>query len=59
MAISLSFGVMFATLVTLVLVPAGYMILEDFKNIWRWLYGNNVTSKEHDFKVMEMPKSQN
>ena len=39
MAISLSFGVMFATLVTLVLVPAGYMILEDVKSGWQWLYG--------------------
>ena len=29
MAVSLAFGVMFSTLVTLLLVPAGYMILED------------------------------
>ena len=40
MAISLSFGVMFATVVTLVLVPAGYMILEDIKATWGWLYGS-------------------
>jgi multidrug efflux pump subunit AcrB len=39
MAISLSFGVMFATVVTLVLVPAGYMIMEDIKDAWNWLYG--------------------
>ncbi|MBL7187893.1 MAG: efflux RND transporter permease subunit [Phycisphaerae bacterium] len=32
MAISLAFGVMFATCITLVLVPSLYMILEDFKN---------------------------
>jgi multidrug efflux pump subunit AcrB len=31
MAISLAFGVMFATCITLVLVPSLYMILEDFK----------------------------
>jgi len=31
MAISLAFGVMFATLITLFLVPALYMILEDIK----------------------------
>ena len=30
---------MFATVVTLVLVPAGYMILEDIKDAWSWLYG--------------------
>lgn len=32
MAISLAFGVMFATLITLLLVPSLYMILEDIKN---------------------------
>jgi multidrug efflux pump subunit AcrB len=32
MAISLAFGVMFATMVTLILVPSLYMILEDLKN---------------------------
>jgi multidrug efflux pump subunit AcrB len=31
MAISLAFGVMFATLITLFLVPSLYMILEDIK----------------------------
>ena len=42
MAISLGFGVMFATVVTLVLVPAGYIILEDLKGAWQWLYGKGV-----------------
>jgi multidrug efflux pump subunit AcrB len=32
MAISLAFGVMFATCITLVLVPSLYMILEDIKS---------------------------
>ena len=31
MAISLGFGVLFATLITLVFVPVSYMVLEDFK----------------------------
>jgi len=39
MAISLAFGVLFSTLVSLVLVPSGYLILEDLKRIPRWLYG--------------------
>lgn len=39
MAISLGFGVMFATTVTLVLVPSLYMILEDLRGVWHWLYG--------------------
>ncbi|MBI5851801.1 MAG: efflux RND transporter permease subunit [Planctomycetes bacterium] len=38
MAISLAFGVMFATFITLVLVPAGYLVLEDLRHGFRWLY---------------------
>jgi multidrug efflux pump subunit AcrB len=34
MAISLAFGVMFATCITLLLVPALYMILEDIKGLF-------------------------
>ena len=33
MAISLGFGVLFGTVVTLLLIPSGYMILEDIFNI--------------------------
>ena len=33
MAVSLAFGVIFSTVISLVLVPAGYMILEDVKRI--------------------------
>ena len=29
MAVSLGFGVLFATVITLLLIPCGYMILED------------------------------
>ena len=35
MAISLAFGVMFATVITLFLVPSLYMILEDIKSVFR------------------------
>ena len=31
MAISLAFGVVFATVITLILVPAGYVIVEDVR----------------------------
>jgi multidrug efflux pump subunit AcrB len=34
MAISLGFGVLFATLITLLLVPCGYMILDDLHNLF-------------------------
>ena len=33
MAVSLAFGVLFATMITLILVPSLYMILEDIKSI--------------------------
>jgi len=33
MAISLGFGVMFATFVTLLLIPALYLIVDDIQNI--------------------------
>jgi multidrug efflux pump subunit AcrB len=35
MATSLSFGVLFATVVTLLVVPSGYLILNDFGNLLR------------------------
>ncbi|MFP3981283.1 MAG: efflux RND transporter permease subunit [Desulfobacterales bacterium] len=36
MAISLGFGVLFATLVTLLLVPCGYLILDDIHRAGQW-----------------------
>ena len=48
MGVSLAFGVLFATLITLVLVPCLYLILADFTNTasksWRWLYGRKPES---------------
>jgi hypothetical protein len=34
MAVSLAFGVLFATFITLMLVPTAYMILEDVQAVW-------------------------
>ncbi len=34
MALSLAFGVLFATVITLILVPCGYQIMEDVKGLW-------------------------
>jgi len=42
MAVSLAFGVMFATFITLVLVPAGTMILEDLRRLPARLAGRSV-----------------
>ncbi|MCP4625539.1 MAG: efflux RND transporter permease subunit, partial [bacterium] len=35
MAVSLGFGVLFGTFVTLLLIPCGYLILEDMHSFWR------------------------
>ncbi len=37
MAISLAFGILFATGIILILVPVGYLILEDLKTLGRWI----------------------
>ncbi|MFT5468179.1 MAG: multidrug efflux pump subunit AcrB [Verrucomicrobiales bacterium] len=37
MAVSLGFGILFATAVTLILVPVNYLLLEDIKSSLRWL----------------------
>ena len=37
MAVALSSGVLFATVVTLVMVPTLYLVLEDFRAVARWL----------------------
>lgn len=36
MAVSLGFGILFATVITLFLVPINYMVLEDCRQLWRW-----------------------
>lgn len=50
MAVSLAFGILFATIITLVLIPALYVILEDVKNIFR--------SKEHKIDTRVAPQVQ-
>ncbi|PIE20017.1 MAG: acriflavin resistance protein [Proteobacteria bacterium] len=47
MAISLAFGVLFATAITLVLIPTLYVLLEDAKNLGRWLIGRPRISVLH------------
>ena len=39
MAVSLAFGVLFATVITLVLVPIAYLILDDIQRAMRTLFG--------------------
>lgn len=39
MAISLGVGVLFSAVITLLIVPCNYLILDDFQSIWRRLFG--------------------
>jgi len=50
MAVSLGFGILFATVITLFLVPINYLIMEDikhygvrYKNDMRWLIGRGIS----------------
>jgi len=49
MAISLGFGVLFSTLITLVLVPSLYLVLEDGVRTVSWLYGSARADEKPDF----------
>ncbi len=42
MAISLAFGVLFATLITLILVPTSYMVIEDIKEYFNRAFNKNA-----------------
>jgi multidrug efflux pump subunit AcrB len=53
MAASLSFGIVFATVITLILIPSLYLILDDFKNWWRnaWnhvLPNRSKSARQHE-----------
>ncbi len=43
MAVSLAFGVLFATVITLILIPCQYVALEDFKRLIAKLRGKKAT----------------
>ena len=53
MAISMSFGLMGATVLVLVLVPALYLLLHDVQNIWRWLRTGSFAEKSHDRALVD------
>jgi len=46
MAISLSFGLMFSTFVTLFIVPSLYLTLNDIKRVLRWLLSGRMPERE-------------
>ena len=53
MAVALAFGVLFATAITLALVPSIHLILEDFQNFFHWLYG--APEKTEEQGALEAP----
>jgi multidrug efflux pump subunit AcrB len=53
MAISLAFGVLFATFITLILVPSLYAILEDFKRAAARLVGLQQNTPELESGLVE------
>ena len=46
MAISIGFGIMFATVITLFLVPSMYMVLQDIKKGIKTAFGHYEISEE-------------
>lgn len=44
MAVSLAFGILFATAITLVLIPCFYLTFEDLKRGLRWVYSSKMGS---------------
>ena len=48
MATSLAFGVLFATTITLILVPCLYLVLADIRQAFLWLLGRNFNEEHRD-----------
>ena len=48
MAVALAYGVLFATLVTLLLVPALYLILDDCRVAVRWFLHGSSENNPND-----------
>jgi multidrug efflux pump subunit AcrB len=57
MAISLAYGVVFATFITLVMIPAEYMILEDIKRVFNRLIGKKPAQDAEPEQPVSVEKS--
>jgi len=58
--VALAYGVIFSTVITLVLVPSSYLILEDIQIAFRWLMGtdgadSDVVAGQGPVGVLAMP----
>ncbi len=48
MAVSLAFGVLFATFITLILIPVVYLMLDDYHRFRTWLWGKPEHAQSND-----------
>ena len=48
MALSLGYGILFATMITLVLVPSLYLIVEDIRQLFRIKSSSNIKVRQED-----------
>lgn len=48
MAISLGVGVLFSAIITLIIVPCNYIILDDFKSMWKRLFHDLYDNEEEE-----------
>ncbi len=55
MAISLGFGILFATTITLILVPSVYVMLEDLKRIFGWLIAKKYDPDQASIEEIDLP----
>jgi multidrug efflux pump subunit AcrB len=53
MAISLGYGILFSTLITLFLVPVNFLILEDLKRAWRWYWRDGPEEASSEIRELE------
>jgi multidrug efflux pump subunit AcrB len=57
MAVSLAFGVIFATGVTLIIVPVSYVVLEDAQRLFRWRPEDPESASSGDDLNTQMPSA--
>jgi len=48
MALSLGYGILFATMITLVLVPSLYLIVEDTRQLFRMKSSSDIKVRQED-----------
>ena len=58
MAVSLAYGVLFATVVTLIVVPCGYMILDDWGQWFNRLLGKNANNAHSSPSSQDLNEAQ-